>query len=236
MSIPQIACKGVIFDLFGTLVGHFSVKENEAFLLELSRLLGVVKEKCSEEWQALASDALIGRFTTVEDKLRALLRNLNATPSEAVLGRARRLKLDHARELLKERPGAIEILSYLQGEGYALGLISACGPDVVELWQECPLRQYFPSPIFSCEAKVNKPDRRIYEICCDRLGVSIEECIYVGDGTGQELTGARECNMQAILLRTPLDDVYDPVRDDVKEWNGSVIDRLLDLKDVVRFG
>ena len=39
--------------------------------------------------------------------------------------------------------------------------------------------------------------------------------------------------MSAILLRTALDDVYDPIREDVQNWDGMAIDDLIELKEIV---
>src|SRR5438046_3158146 len=57
--------------------------------------------------------------------------------------------------------------------------------------------------VYSIEVGVCKPDPLIYKIACSRLDVSPEECLYVGDGGSQELTGARAVGMTAIRLAAP---------------------------------
>lgn len=85
------------------------------------------------------------------------------------------------------------------------------------------MAQFIETPIFSCEERIKKPSGRIYEIACERLNVKPQECIYVGDGSSEELTGAAAVGMFPILKRADLTDVYDPHRLDVENWNGIVI-------------
>lgn len=101
------------------------------------------------------------------------------------------------------------------------------------LFSQSDLAQYIDIPIFSCEEQLKKPARRIYEIACKRLNVEPEECVYVGDGSSEELTGAASVGMRPILKRADLCDVYDPHRSDVENWQGHVIDDISELCNIV---
>jgi hypothetical protein len=48
---------------------------------------------------------------------------------------------------------------------------------------------------------VKKPDTRIYEIACTRLGVEGAHRLYIGDGASDELRGATAVGMRAVRLR-----------------------------------
>ena len=48
---------------------------------------------------------------------------------------------------------------------------------------------------------MKKPDSCIYREAAKRLCVDPEECIFVGDGGSNELTGAREAGMKAIQAK-----------------------------------
>jgi FMN phosphatase YigB (HAD superfamily) len=41
--------------------------------------------------------------------------------------------------------------------------------------------------VFSYEVKLAKPNPMIYDLACERIGVSPTECIFVGDGGSKEL-------------------------------------------------
>jgi putative hydrolase of the HAD superfamily len=43
-----------------------------------------------------------------------------------------------------------------------------------------------------------KPDPAIYRLCTDALGVTPEECLFVGDGGSHELEAARSLGMTAL--------------------------------------
>ena len=105
----------------------------------------------------------------------------------------------------------------LKRDNLLLGLITNCRPPIPSAFSESPLAQYIDASVFSCEERVKKPSRRIYEIACKRLRVQPQECVYVGDGSGEELTGAAAVGMLPILKRADLTDVYDPHRTDNRQ-------------------
>ena len=51
---------------------------------------------------------------------------------------ARAIRYRSIRERLEPRPGAVELLKALRDQGYLLGLLSNCSPEVPELWSETP--------------------------------------------------------------------------------------------------
>src|SRR6266542_3086576 len=54
--------------------------------------------------------------------------------------------------------------------------------------------------VYSHEVGMSKPDRRIYELTCDRLAVRPDEAIFLDD-VAECVDAAREVGMRAILLR-----------------------------------
>lgn len=55
----------------------------------------------------------------------------------------------------------------------------------------------FDTCIFSCEHKVIKPDRRLYEICIKTLNIDPINCLFIDD-TKENVTAAQELGIQAI--------------------------------------
>ena len=58
------------------------------------------------------------------------------------------------------------------------------------------------------------------------LGVAAEECLYVGDGTSNELSGAQRAGMTAVLMRAP----YDQADGSRESWDGA---RISDIREVL---
>ena len=45
-----------------------------------------------------------------------------------------------------------------------------------------------------------KPHPETYRVVCERLGIAPPECLYVGDGGDNELTGAAAAGLHPVLL------------------------------------
>jgi putative hydrolase of the HAD superfamily len=69
----------------------------------------------------------------------------------------------------------------------------------------------------------------MYATAAARLGVPAEACVYVGDGSYEELRGAAQIGMHPVLKRVDLGDVYDPNRDEVKRWKGTAITTIAEI-------
>jgi putative hydrolase of the HAD superfamily len=113
----------------------------------------------------------------------------------------------------------------LRRRGRRLGLVSACTDDVEHVWPGTAIAPLIDATVFSCSVGVNKPDPRIYEIACARLSVGPTECLYVGDGSNDELRGAERVGMRAVQLRLP---EHGP-----RDWDGAVVESLEEILDLV---
>jgi putative hydrolase of the HAD superfamily len=61
--------------------------------------------------------------------------------------------------------------------------------------------ELFDELIFSCEVGKNKPDRRIYEACLDRLKLAPHECLFVDDFI-ENIKGAMKLGMNTIHFKS----------------------------------
>ena len=79
--------------------------------------------------------------------------------------------------------------------------------------------------MLSFDAGIAKPDSRIYELATKGLGVAAEHCLFVGDGSGGELSGASKAGMTAVLIRAP----YDRADGAREGWRGETISEIPDV-------
>ena len=90
----------------------------------------------------------------------------------------------------------VEILPALR-ERYCLGLLSNANDDLrqvlTERWQIADL---FDDMIISAEVGLLKPDRRIYELAVQRLGVQPDEALFIDD-MPVNVEGAQIAGLQA---------------------------------------
>src|SRR5439155_6621926 len=143
--------------------------------------VGVEKGRFRDAWIAGRAAREVG---PIADHLRGLLADLE---TEADVDELVALRRKMAKRALVPRPDALGTLEELRRRGLRLGLISVCSQDVPDVWDETPLAGVLDETVFSCDVGVSKPDPRIYEIACERLGVEPRECLFVGDGANDEL-------------------------------------------------
>ena len=217
--------RAVVFDLWQTLV-PWDVEESRAFHTQLAETVGVEPERFWDAW--LTAHHLPSRNTgPVDEHFRALFSELGVDPDlEEVL----EMRRQRAKRTLVPRPEALPTLEELRRRGHLLGMISVCTQDVPQVWDETPLGREFDATVFSCEVGVSKPDPRIYEIACERLGVEPADCLFVGDGANDELPGAERAGMTALQLRAP----GEPLTPDGEAWTGPSIERLDEVLELTR--
>ncbi|MDP9349634.1 MAG: HAD-IA family hydrolase [Gemmatimonadota bacterium] len=119
---------------------------------------------------------------------------------------ARTLFARHAERNLwsRVRERTAETLEELRGRGYRLGVISNADGRVEGLLESVGLRPYFDFVIDSAVVGIEKPDPRIFQLACARLGLHPGEALYVGDIYEIDVAGARRAGMRAVLI-DPLD-------------------------------
>lgn len=80
-----------------------------------------------------------------------------------------------------------------------LGVLSNCDAREVRAWSSSPLARHVAVFAQSCEIGFMKPDARSYEWVIGRLGVDPPEAIFVGNGSSDELDGARSAGFGMIV-------------------------------------
>ena len=131
-----------------------------------------------------------------------------------------RLRTAFTREALVPRDGALETLDELERRGFKRGAISVCSSDVEEIWDETAIAAHVDDVVLSCAVGLSKPDPRIYRLACERLDVSPEDCLFVGDGANDELAGAERVGMRAVCILPPGRDV--PLWPEARGWEPTI--------------
>lgn len=217
----------VIFDLFGTLVDDVGHPEQNAarsrrVKTEMADAVGVPQEDFVGLWDVTVSRRNSGDIPSTEAGLKFILQELGITVDTALVQDAVRIRTDYYRQALLPRDDAVETLETLKARSYKVGLVSNCADPISVLWPTTPFNQHLDTAVLSCEVGLLKPNPQIYLLGCERLGVEPERCLYVGDGSSNELTGASEVGMDAVLIRTP-DDTEDGKR---QSWDGARVSSL----------
>jgi len=226
--------KAVIFDLFGTLIDNFSRSEYAAVFTVMADILSVPPDEFLRLWGEAFDQRATGVFPTTEDAIRSLSCRLNPGVTDAQIKQAARVRLDYTKRSINPREGAIEVLGGLKAAGYKTGLISDCTCEIPNVWDSTALAPLFDVTVFSCAVGIKKPDPRIYLIATDQLGVDPQDCLYIGDGSSRELSGALQVGMHPVIIRVPdeSDDTYFVEREE--NWEGPEISSLQEVLGLLK--
>lgn len=223
--------RAVVFDLFGTLVPNFSRAEYSAMAVATAMTLSAPIEEFVHLYMDVTYPLrLTGVFATTAANIEHVCEALDIRVAPERVTEAARLRIELTRRTLRTPlPGAVEALSELRASGYGIGLISDCSAEVPLVWPETPLAPLIAAPVFSCQVGYRKPDPRLYTFASEALGVTPSECLYVGDGSGRELSGAVTAGMRVALIRVSYDETTDTDRPEVLAWRGSELSTLSDV-------
>lgn len=105
------------------------------------------------------------------------------------------------------RDEVVEHCRSLRRRGLRTGLLTNNAAEFAEFWRPLvPLEELFDDVVDSCEVGLRKPDRRIYELALDRLGVAAHEAVFLDDAPGN-VAGAAEVGLHAMLVGPERGDV-----------------------------
>lgn len=229
---PPSAFSGVIFDLFGTLVGDF-VAGLSPTDRDLPSILNAPRESFQQLWRQTAHLRIDGTFQSVEASLSHVCDTIGLKPTKEQIREAAEFRLEQIRRALNPKVDAAPTLAQLKKAGYKLGLLSNCSIEIPTLWPEIPLAPFFETAVFSSREHLSKPDPRIFQVTCERLGVAPNSCLYIADGENQELAAATKLGMHAILIRNPSAQKRPDLFREAAEWKGDSVLALAELLAIV---
>jgi putative hydrolase of the HAD superfamily len=218
----------VIFDLFGTLINNLSFREYESVLRQMASVLSVPSDDFVRWWSDTSHERNTGIIPSPEPIIRHICQKLGVPVEDARVRLAARIRFDYTRRSLVPRPDAITVLSHLKAAGYKTGLISDCSSEVPKIWPDTLFARFIDMAVFSCSVGLRKPDPRIYKLVTSRLAVEPQDCLYIGDGSSQELTGAARVGMHPVLLRIDAEST-EPHLVNREKWDGPAILSLVDV-------
>lgn len=228
-------CKAVIFDLFGTLVRNFSSQGYNDALRQMAVALSLSPEDFRQAWFATSNYRNIGASQNCTSDVEYICRELGVIPQARDIELAVEVRLNYIRQVMTPQPHAVETLSVLKAEGYKTGLLSNCSHEIPVVWPESPLAPLIDVTVFSCSVNIRKPDPRIFRLTAERLGIPLDECLYIGDGGSQELSAALTIGMHPVLIRPDAESAEHHLMNR-EEWDGPEISTLEDVLIVLRDG
>ncbi len=100
-------------------------------------------------------------------------------------------------------PDTLPALRLLKGRGVPMGIISNYAKTLLDLLIQFKLDSYFDFVIISANEGVAKPNPIIFQIGLEAAGVMASEALYVGDNLMDDVVGANNVGMDALLINRP---------------------------------
>lgn len=227
--------QAIIFDLFGTLIDKLSLREHKKILEQMASTISAPPESFVQLWFDTFDERGLGIFQTLEANIEYICKKLELHPENTKITLAAQINIKYTARSMKPRPYATELLSKLKTEGYKIGLITNCSAEIPKILKGITLFPLIDIAVFSSLEGVQKPEPPIYNIAIERLAVKPENCLYIGDGDCNELTGALKVGTHPVLIRDPDEDRTDVHRVDFEadEWDGPVISSLREVLNLL---
>jgi len=131
--------------------------------------------------------------------------------------------------LLRLFPDTMATLIYLKKNNYQLGVIS--NGLTIKQWEKLirlGLYHFFDDVITSQEAGSEKPDGEIFQMALDRMGCQAEQSVMVGNKFSDDILGATNAGMSAILVNSQLTEA----EKELIEREGLKVDVVSDISQV----
>ncbi len=223
--------RAVVFDLFDTLVDNALPEDFQRNGLQMASCLSAPGKGFVSLWRETFPERVRGVFGTIEESIEHVSRLLGLQSEPNSIAKAAEVRSELTRRQLTPRPGAVKALVQLRSAGHKIGLISNSTPEVPQLWQETAFAPLVDAAVFSCIEGLTKPDARIYRLACTRMAVAPGNCLFIGDGGSEELTGAARVGMHPVLVRVPNRPLS--AGSEADSWQGPTITSLAEVLDLV---
>jgi putative hydrolase of the HAD superfamily len=97
----------------------------------------------------------------------------------------------------------VEMLGELKHQGYLLGIVTnGLGQFQIRSIEGLGIQDYFDVILVSEVEQVRKPQSEIFQRAMNRLGVSAQDTVFVGDSPEADIMGAKRAKMRAIWKRS----------------------------------
>ena len=212
----MLRVKGILFDLGNTLLDFGRVdilrlfkdgaRQAYSYLKELDQPLPPFRKFHQRQLWAIRWRYLVTKLTGREFNSLDVLRGASQSMGQS-------LTHDEVLELswrwyrpladcAEVEEGLSDLLEGFRREGLRLGMVSNTfvpGEVLDRHLRQVGLLEHFETRIYSCDVSYRKPDKRIFEIALERVGVAAGEAIFVGDSLKADVVGAERAGMISVL-------------------------------------
>ncbi|HSV48848.1 MAG TPA: HAD family hydrolase [Candidatus Acidoferrales bacterium] len=207
-----MTCKAVIFDYIGTLVNcrgyNMADSENTLYTSLHNAGFDVGKQEFLDAYEVAHQKYRIVRYQQYREVTNAVwvaeaLTSLGGkvTAEDDRVKTALNMFFQDFLNTLELREGAKKLLKTVASE-YRLGLISnfTYAPVIHRSLRKVGIDTYFNAMVVSDDIGWRKPSPKIFQHMLQRLQVTAEETIFVGDSPLEDIKGAMDIGLKTIFI------------------------------------
>lgn len=219
----MIKLKGLVFDLYGTLVSLTSTEtytefhrlamwlSNENIQVSGISLMNYYREKCSEFY---ANALKTVKFPEVDilQVLKDAITFFSGKPCSNEFARKAALVFrTFSIKKIKLYPHTRRVLRELKRRGYRMGIISnaQAGFTIPEI-EDLKLWQFFDFIILSSDVGCSKPEDKIYGIASRQLELPPSKTAFIGDDLYGDIFGAKKHGYKTVFVKTNVGNLHSP--------------------------
>jgi len=226
------AWRGIVFDLFGTIIPRPERMVHAKMMNDIGALLGIDEEIFRKIWLSMTYEKSTWNSGDTVDLMELVQERLDILPERTVSQEMTniwdRMTLSHFQYF----DDVVPSFRSLKEQGYRIGLLTNCGPNVPTIVRASEIGPLLDGAAYSSEIGRMKPDPMSYDIACKEIGVPNKDVFFIGDGDSNELAGAVDAGLKAIKIeRGKIAGDY-RLTEEV-EWEPCVSD-LWNILDVVQ--
>ena len=188
-------------------VGRLMFGDSQSHLVSaLGRDPGDAADGGGDPCDGVAADDRLHDFHLLEMGRIGLAEYMTALVGRApdVLGRP--LDFDAYREFTASTPvsihwAVVHRIRELRAAGVGLALLTNNVREFGDTWRRTFPVELFPVVVDSCEVGLRKPDRRIYELTCERAGADPEAAVFLDDNA-DNVAAARALGIETVHVGT----------------------------------
>lgn len=200
MAQTERVIRAVVFDLFETLITEMPTNGAAARAPSsgAAEALGMDAEAFRAAWKR-RKDRRMTSVWPYEQVLGDICAEAGMEAPESVIASlAARRRVQKAAAFSVIRADVLTMLAALRADGAVVAIASNCSVEEAEAFSSSRLATAVDAVIWSHRAGLQKPQRAFYELACSRLDVEVAEAMFVGDGSFDELDGARVAGLHPL--------------------------------------
>lgn len=187
-----------MFDLFETLISEFPpgpvVRPPPAWAFA-GDALGIDRPTFQRLKNALKDRRMTTRFS-YRDLLLEICQQAGVPVDDEAIDRIDELRgRDKDACFAPIEPSILSMLGALRAAGFTVVVLSNCCVEEVRTFEDSPLACAVDHTVWSFDAELQKPDAEAYLHACRLAGCGPSAALFVGDGSFDELAGARRAGM-----------------------------------------